>query len=210
MAKIGIDMDEVLSLTLPAFIEYHNQKYKTNKTIDDCYKLKSKDYIEAHAELFDISKAEFIKRWYEFCDTDYHHSMKPMDESIESILNLSKNHDLYIITSRSPNALNVTRNWLNKHYGNAFKEIKQLEYHDHNHNLAKFTKADLCKMINIDIFIDDTLEHAINCANAGIPVLLFDNQEKHFWNNTKEKLNPLIKRVHSWKEIEKEINLMFH
>ena len=59
----------------------------------------------------------------------------------------------------------------------------------------KKSKAQVCKSLGVDVFIEDALEHALPLANNGIPVLLFDRP----WNRGQEPANTT--RVFSWSGI---------
>ncbi|RAL43779.1 hypothetical protein DM860_014280 [Cuscuta australis] len=59
------------------------------------------------------------------------------------------------------------------------------------------------KSLGAKVLIDDNPGYAIECAEAGIKVLLFDYENSYPWSKT-EFVNghPLITRVHNWEEVE--------
>lgn len=56
------------------------------------------------------------------------------------------------------------------------------------------------------VLIDDNPRYAIECAEAGIRVLLFDYENSYPWCKTEcGDLPPLVTKVHNWEEVEKQL-----
>ena len=113
---------------------------------------------------------------------------------------MKQSHKLIVVTSRSKTKstdtiIDDTIKWINNNFPNTFSRI----YFAYNHFIQgedKKTKEEICFDLNVDILIEDNLEHAKNCASKGIKVLLFDAP----WNKS-ESLPKEITRVKSWDEI---------
>ena len=64
----------------------------------------------------------------------------------------------------------------------------------------------LCRGVGAQILIDDNPDYAVDCAENGIEVLLFDLDNSYPWSKTQGgPEHPLITRVHSWQEVEEEL-----
>lgn len=90
-------------------------------------------------------------------------------------------------------------------------DAEQLEY-------VSKQKSVICQEIGVDVFIDDSLDHALDCSSLGIQVLLFDYYGNYYWNHShhpitttksltscsqllyKRELNN-VTRVHHWRDI---------
>ena len=187
---IAIDLDDVLAASLEEFIDFHNKNYGT--------KLKKEDFTAYYlTKIMDISRKEENKRVDLFDKSKHSNNIKPIDGSQKAISNLSKKHKLIIVTSRPENLEKKTREWLLKH----IPEIKEIYFIRKDYTGHKKTKAEVCKEIKADVVIEDNLHYALECANAGIKVLLMD----YPWNKTKKK-NKLIIRVGSWEDILRKID----
>lgn len=59
------------------------------------------------------------------------------------------------------------------------------------------------RSLGADILIDDNPRYAIECAEAGIRVLLFDYENSYPWCKTESVTrHPLVTKVHNWGEVE--------
>lgn len=88
-----------------------------------------------------------------------------------------------------------TQIWLNKHYGDVFKEIHFIGEIHANQNGHKKSKGELCDEIGVDIFIEDSMANARNIARLHRPVLLIDSP----WNQG--ELPDNVRRVSGWREV---------
>jgi len=91
--------------------------------------------------------------------------------------------------SRVKDVYHISKEWLGKHAVPYDKLI-----------INSTNKAERCIENNINIFIDDSIEHCENVQNnLRIPVYLFNSPYNQKHENTH------IKRVFSWKEIYEEV-----
>jgi uncharacterized HAD superfamily protein len=183
---IGIDLDDVLLNFNENFFIYHNDKYGTNH--------QRKDSIDYQLEnILRTTKEEAVKRVLDFYESSNHANAKPVNGSVEAIKTLAKDHILFIVTSKPEALEKMTLQWLNKHFPKMFRGVY---FTNHFHGGEKRNKADVCKELGIQVFIDDSLEYVKNISSdAAIPVLLFDAP----WNQ--EPVKSPINRVYSWAEI---------
>lgn len=76
--------------------------------------------------------------------------------------------------------------------------------------LLSFKDANLLFLIdrslNAKVLIDDNPRYAIECAEVGIRVLLFDYENSYPWSkNELVDAHPLVTKVKNWKEVEQQL-----
>ncbi|MDH5463587.1 MAG: hypothetical protein OEW49_04700 [Nitrosopumilus sp.] len=175
MLRIGIDIDGVLTDFVKEFIKSVNKRYKITLSEQDIrehdlYKvlgIPSKDLIEMVMEVFPKDLA-------------------PQEGSVESVNELSKKHEIYIITAREPETLDVSKNWLKQH-GIPYKKLAFMKEGDKH----KFIEKD-----HLDIVIDDNLKEITNWIGIVPHIIVLD----HPWNQSLNVKN-YFHRAKDWKEI---------
>ncbi len=189
--RIGVDLDGVLSQTIPAIIEFHNHTYGTNFVLE---KFNSHDYWE----VWGGTRDEAIDKVYEFYKTDYFRNIKPVPGALEVLNIFKKNNNLVIITARADIIADTTRKWVEKYFPNIFSEIYFANHFAQEG--TERTKQEFCDSLDIDILIEDVIKYAAECVAPKRRVLLLD----YPWNKV-ASLPVGIERVYSWKEILEKI-----
>ncbi|KAI9320177.1 hypothetical protein BX666DRAFT_1853163 [Dichotomocladium elegans] len=216
---IAVDLDQTLAHTLEAMIEWHNSVYDTCLTPAD---------FDTHHDYHTIwggSPEEARLKVREFYESSQFERIQPIhDFALEALKMLKKRKfTLVIITSRQQFIAEETKKFVDKHYPGIFDSIyfcnlnltdaEQLEY------ISK-PKSVICQEIGVDVLIDDSLDHALDCASLGIEVLLYDRKGQYRWNHIrpayKKTLTAMSKqlyqhpaaalphnvtRAYSWKDI---------
>jgi len=60
--------------------------------------------------------------------------------------------------------------------------------------------------LNAKVLIDDNPRYAIECAEVGIKVLLFDYENSYPWSkNELVDEHPLVTKVKNWTEVEQQL-----
>ena len=192
--KIGIDLDEVIVEQLDELVKFYYAK--TGKLIP-----KEKFHSYYWHDVWKIPLEDAIAIDYEFKKSEQFEKIKPVEKAVESINKLAKMSELFIITSRPIIFKEKTEAWVKKHFGELpIKLIHSGDFHDYNKTKKKF---EICKEFGIKIIIEDQDKYAIECANEGIKVILFDKP----WNKKVSHNN--IKRVKNWEETLIEIRKMY-
>ncbi|HLD02704.1 MAG TPA: hypothetical protein VJC07_03335 [Candidatus Nanoarchaeia archaeon] len=183
--RIGVDLDEVLGSFAESFLAYHNGKYRT------FYKPSDFREFQMHRTL-QISKQEELKRILDFYKSPNFRDMPPIPGSQEATRVLRRHHELFVITGRHDQAAEETRRWLMEHFPRRFSGLYLTNY---NHDNGSGAKAKVCNNLGVDVYVDDGLEYALECARPGRHVLLPDRP----WNQA--ELPHGVRRVFSWEEI---------
>lgn len=199
--KVAVDVDEVLG----RFV------HTLNRFCKDHYEM---DYREA-----DYSIYEFAKIWnctqehsnhivHEFFKSQHFNDGIPViPGALEALTRMRSSHDLVVVTSRQHVIQDATLEWIDRHYEGVFEEV----YFGNHFALEGVSrrKSEICKSINASVLIDDNPGYAVECAEAGINVLLYDWNLAYPWSKLdKGKMHPLITIVRNWEEVEVAITAL--
>ncbi len=187
---IAIDVDDVIAANAKAFIEYSNQKFDTNLTIDD--------YQEHWGEVWKVEYNEGEERAVEYIDSGHIATYGMIEGAREALLQLKKHFELIVLTTRRNSVKQLTKDWLEKYYPDVFDDFIFTGFFDSpTKDSINMTKAELAKSIRADYLIDDQLKHIMAASEIGIKGLLFGN---YSWNKT-DNLPKNVTRVTDWQQI---------
>ncbi|KAH1201052.1 hypothetical protein GmHk_17G047852 [Glycine max] len=177
---VAVDVDEVLGNFVSALNKFIADRYSSNYSVS-----------EYHV--------------YEFCKTPYFKSgIHPLPGAQMALQKLSRFCSLSVVTSRQNAIKDHTIEWLEKNYPGLFHEI-----HFGNHfalDGVSRPKSEICRSLNAKVLIDDNPRYAIECADVGIRVLLFDYENSYPWcKNESVDQHPLVTRVKNWEEVEQQL-----
>lgn len=201
---IGVDLDQTLAHTHESLAQWHNDMYGTDFTVTD---FNSLDYWK----IWGGTQEESCMKIRDFYDSAHFEQIEPIrDFALEALKMLKRrNFSLVIITSRQQFVAEKTKRFVDRHYPgntNIFGKKKyKFSYHlcprnpigifesiyFCNLNLSATEqleyiskpKSVICQEIGVDVLIDDCLEHAFDCSNLGIDILLYDHKGKYSWNH---------------------------
>ena len=142
-------------------------------------------------KVYGVSEEQIID-FYQKCGHTMHPSAGIQENVVKTLLKWQKNHDVSIVTARTPEMKEVTVNWLDK------KGLGKVPLH----LLGTSKKTEFAKLLKCDLFIEDHPEEIKRMANSGIRTLLMDNP----YNQNITHKN--IVRVNDWYEIEKIVDTM--
>lgn len=185
---IAVDIDDVLVPHVEDLVSWHNKKYGTHMDLEHYHSRDPKDWGAETIE-------EAIKRVHRFFTTPEFLDALPIDNAVEALQNLSKRYDLVVITARDGIIEKVTKEWLDNHFPEIFKEAHFTARFNLEGKSAK--KSAVALNAKAKYLIDDTLENVIEAAEAGLEVLLFGSYP---WNRLL-KLPPHVTRVNNWQEV---------
>ena len=182
--KIGIDIDDTIVSFYEDFLDYCNSLCGCSLTYND---LIEKGF-------FGILDKEIILD----CLNKYIHSGRLSSNNLfsdflENFNNL-KEDNLCLITSRNIDDIKKTKEFFVKNIPGFDLDI----YYDIDY--IPRGKHFVCKMLDIEVLVEDDLKNSIACAACGIKVILLDKP----WNQLKTE-HPNIIRVKDWNEATKKI-----
>ncbi len=196
---IACDIDEVLFPYLSGYVEYYNRMHASDFKVSDFH---SYDFTKVHGG----SREYIADLVYAFHDEPEFDEIEPITGSLEAVHQLQQLGELHFVTARQEAIANKTHYWIKKHFG-----FDKHRIHIGNHwtrgsdpVLHKRTKAEMCHAIRAEILIDDAPGYALECAEAGMHVFLFDLHGEYGWNKP-TPIHANITRVCSWDECLRRI-----
>lgn len=181
--KIGVDFDDVLLDCNASLADFHNKRYGTSYAKEDVYTW----HLE---KLWGCTRAEAVERVRAWLQSEEHGAALPVDGALEAIEQLSKDHELHIITARPSDSRAVTERWLQKYLPSHFAGI----HFTNDYEPGSGSKGKICRELGVAFLVEDSLTHAQDAAAAGTPVFLMDAP----WNQ--ETLPENVFRVRSWQD----------
>lgn len=188
---LGVDFDDVIFHSDAALREFHNTRYGTSYAFED----RSEFTLEP---VWNCSSEEVERRLNEFSESAFHENAGIVKGAKEALQRLNQFYDIVIVTGRSEDVRAPTEQWLEKNLLGLYREI-HFANHKYGDPANRRNKSDILKELGIQIFIEDAPHFAKDVAEAGITVFLLDTP----WNRAETPLGAT--RVHSWKEIEKQL-----
>jgi 5'(3')-deoxyribonucleotidase len=189
---IAIDVDDVLSQTAKAFIDWSNREYGLNLTVDD--------YQEDWGAVWGVDTEERERRAKYLLKSPLIGDISPVEEAGPVLEKLSKQYELAIITSRRSVIKDITIEWINKYFPGIFSD-KAIYFAGMWDNITDesihVTKSGAATKLGVDFLIDDQLKHCLSAAEHGIQAILMGDYK---WNHS-DSLPRGVTRVKNWGDI---------
>ena len=187
--KIAIDIDEVVVEFFREYLELFNKRFNTT--------IKFEDMDNFHIwEVCNISKEDSLKLVNEFYRSDDFFKMELVDGVKEALEELREENEIHFITSRPISIKEKTQIFL----GNLFQNYNFGLHFSGGVWGESRTKGEICKELEVDFFVEDNFDYAIDSARKGIKTFLMDKP----WNQNGETHENLI-RVKTWPEIMEKL-----
>ncbi len=172
---IAVDFDDVVCDFNWKYIDHHNETY------GDPRMTREKAHTFDMAALYGITPDEVVKRVRNFC-TNHHGEIKLHRGADRGLHELSRKHELHIVTSRCESFRETTMDWMEEkgvlgyfsglHFTNGFGTLFPER---------KRTKLQVCEKIQAIALIEDSPGNAHIVADGGIPVVV----PEYAWNTGK-------------------------
>lgn len=192
---IAIDIDDVLSDSVSALVEYSNAHWGTQITVSD--------YDENFAKMWNIDFAEVERRYEEYVKAGMILRLNPVQQAFVALTDLHRHYRLIIITSRRKALKSNTIRWITDNFPGIFNEddIYFAGIWDKclSEAAATDTKGNIVLSLGADYLIDDQVKHCISVANSGVKALLFGDYP---WNQYDGTLPNSVVRVKNWAEVK--------
>ncbi|XP_057467301.1 uncharacterized protein LOC130756749 isoform X1 [Actinidia eriantha] len=194
----AVDVDEVLGNFISALNRFIADRYSLNHSL-------SEYYVYEFFKIWNCSRDEADIRVHEFFKTSYFKTgIHPIPGARQALQKLSRFCNLSVVTSRQNAIRDHTIDWIENHYPGLFQEI-----HFGNHFALEGQprlKSDICRSLGAKVLIDDNPRYAIECAEVGIRVLLFDFENSYPWCKIDSvDQHPLVTKVNSWEDVEHQL-----
>lgn len=186
MMRVAVDVDEVLYPMMKQLSKHYNKLH--NKKAPIYY---PKKYV--YSDHFKISNDESKHLVRSFYSSDFHKSTKPIMYSQDVLKKLKRKYDLGIITGRQCYGKDATLEFINEYFYDTFDFI----VFTNSYSLygKEMKKSAACKMMAVDVLIDDSVEQCNDVESVGVCPILFGN---YSWNQTEVP----VSRAYNWREVE--------
>ncbi|MFQ5657658.1 MAG: hypothetical protein ACE5G5_08975 [Candidatus Methylomirabilales bacterium] len=183
--RIGIDIDDVLADSLPAFLEGFNRRFGLEIPVTEA----GWEIFQHHPE---IPAAEVRAFFAELTRTDFLASRPILTGAREGVERLYQaGHRLFVITGRLRQDRGATERWLEvAGLSSFFQEIADRDGVD-----TAVHKWQAAERLRLDALVEDEYDVALSVAKLSVRVLLFDRP----WNQG--SLPPRVTRIHSWVDV---------
>ena len=185
--RFGIDIDG--TVTCPSTLIPHiNKQYKTNITLADVVEY---DFLSAFP--YPVDRAEF-QAWFAQNEPAMYRVSEAAKHAKEVLNAWHKQFELYYISARGENVLDITHNWF----------AEQAIPYDNITLIGSHNKVQTAKDFAVDAFFEDKHDNAVMLAEElQIPVILFDTP----YNQQPVPRN--VYRVNDWLEADRIITQHF-
>ncbi|MDB4984731.1 MAG: hypothetical protein JWM20_910 [Patescibacteria group bacterium] len=197
---IFFDFDGMKFDTIPKQVEYLNQRYGLNLTVDDhtdglfLDEILNK-HLPADKHVTRIDAYRDVSKYF-LESHEWHEGIMPMEGMAETLEALSKEYVLWTVTARQIGGIDVIKQVLDRHVPNCIEDIHCVwRYQDGDFKAV--SKREFIESIDGEKvgFLDDSPSEVEQIQDI-VPSWLFDPTGKHD-SNTKIK-----NRVRSWREIK--------
>jgi 5'(3')-deoxyribonucleotidase len=187
---IAVDIDDVLSHTAQAIIDYGNERWGHANTLDD--------FSEHLAEMWQVDAEESHQRWEEFMTSGVIEVYDVVPKAKDALEKLTQNYRLVAVTARRDSLLGITEEWLNSNYPGLMSDLIGAQiYGAGKIDAHVLTKAEVLQRISANYLIDDQPKHCIGAAEVGIPSVLYGGYP---WNKQAE-IPDLVTRCDTWHDV---------
>ncbi len=177
--RIGIDIDDTITDTLESLIP---KAYEYNEKINEGVMYTK---YPSYENSLGLDTKQFVD-FFRSCVPTVIEKNKPKKDFVKYLNLLKKENEIFFITARSRECFDdpydFTEKWFQKNGITNYKLFVEC------HN-----KKEVCKKYDIDLFIDDSIDHCTRVSELNIPVLLFDSRLNRHINH--------FERVSSWKDV---------
>jgi len=193
--SVAVDVDEVLGRFVHSLNMFCLEKYGMNYVVEDYH-------VYDFARVWACSQDESNQKVHEFFKSaHFRDGIEVIPGSFDSLRRLKQQHEIMVVTSRQHVIEQPTIEWLDRHFPDIFDAV-----HFGNHFALEGSsrkKSEICKEIGAHVLIDDNPWYALECAAAGIHVLLYDWKNGYPWSKTEDgPQHANITRVRDWEEVE--------
>uniref|UniRef100_A0A061R900 Haloacid dehalogenase-like hydrolase superfamily protein n=1 Tax=Tetraselmis sp. GSL018 TaxID=582737 RepID=A0A061R900_9CHLO len=196
--KVAVDVDEVLAQFVDSLNRYYFNRFGTQYQVSDYFEY-------CYRKIWNCSQDESADIVHAFFDSQFFlEDLRPLPGAFDALSCLSDYVDLEVVTARQNVIKDHTLDWLDTHFPGVFSAV-----HFGNHWAKEgksLPKSQICKNIGAACIIDDNPGYAVECAEAGIDVLLFDWNLGYPWSKTPDgPSHEKILRVGDWDDVTRAV-----
>jgi 5'(3')-deoxyribonucleotidase len=190
---IAVDVDDVLFPTNDGIRQFVNKHFDANLTPED--HVQPGEYKGYFERVWGVDH-ETAEKWYHsFVNSGALTEVQPIEGAIEVISKLEKNYEFVVVSARHEDQVEMTHQWLLKHFPSVFKDVQFISGWYHGREVSK---GDVCREIGASYLIDDHTHHCLEAEKAGVKALLFS---EYGWSKSEDAKK--LTRVKDWYEVKR-------
>jgi len=178
--RIGVDIDEVLAPFLPTMKRWRRPMHPLPPK-----------YRYVYRDIYKISERESAIMVRDFYESEDFANMKPIKDSLMALTELKKGNKLFIVTGRQEVVRDKTQKWIHENFPGIFSDVIMTN----SFTSDEVSKADVCKMLNIGVMIDDNFSICQDCLQLKIAPVNFIGDPVYPW------CEESIISVKTWKSV---------
>ncbi|KAK9791360.1 hypothetical protein WJX73_008658 [Symbiochloris irregularis] len=194
--RVAVDVDEVLGRFLHSLNQFALEEYGLDFDLADYHEYNfAKIWKTTQDESNTIVHQFFKSRHFAF-------GILPIPGALASLQRLGRECDLVVVTSRQHCIRQQTLHWIQQHFPQVFTDVQFGNHWALQGSSRK--KSEICRDLGAHVLIDDNPIYAMECAEAGMQVLLYDWQLSYPWSKTADggPRHARIQRVQDWLGVE--------
>lgn len=168
---IIVDGDDTIFQTVPALINWHNEKYQTKLTMADFTSYR-------YWEVWGGTREQAVDKWLEFINSSWQINVRPMPDAY-GVLRRWKEEGktLILVTARQIEAMAIAEALTELHYPGIFTD--KICTNNYGRTGVSVKKIDVCRKLNAHMIIEDNLEYLDDFIGSRIKPVLFG---RYPWN----------------------------
>jgi 5'(3')-deoxyribonucleotidase len=166
MLRIAVDVDEVLTPLLPTMMKWRKPRVPVPPK-----------YPYIYRKIYGVSEEESALMVREFYDSEEFANLPVIPGALECLTDLKQKSRLYVMTGRQNIVRSKTEKWIEQNFPGIFTDVILTNSFTKN----EVSKAELCKILNIGLLIDDNLPACYDCRDSKILALNFIGDPVYPW-----------------------------
>ena len=164
--RIGIDIDEVLAPFLPTMMRWRPPRVAAPSR-----------HAYMYRDIYGITERESVKMVRDFYESEEFFKMKPINHAVEAMTELKKSNTLFVVTGRQEVVRDKTQRWIQENFPGIFSDVIMTN----SFTIHETSKADMCKLLNIGLMVDDNYQICEDCMYLKIAAANFIGDPVYPW-----------------------------
>jgi 5'(3')-deoxyribonucleotidase len=157
--RLGIDMDGTLCDFVGAFLTEVECRYGLKISKEEILKPDIARFV--NSQLKDHAKEKSEELYFEICTYDFFRNLKPFENTVEVVKELSKEHEIIFITrpTEYQSSTQAKKHWIEDKFGKT------------KYNLLFVDSFEAKRFVDVDLMIDDD-PRVMSALEGQIPILV--------------------------------------
>lgn len=174
---IAVDIDDVLADSTETVRLLVNERTGANLSRDDY--MSTGEYWQYYEQVW---AKHGLSSQFSYADIEGElaldqSNVPSLPGAVLALRELSKDHDIVVVTSRNSSWEDATRQWFKQHF---FDHEIDLHFTGDRHASDYKTKGQLCKQLGVSLLIDDNPTYCRSAIDEGMGAILFGQYGWHY------------------------------